>query len=44
MVGNNNFYDEKMGIIKFIRKQVETNVDNPKELEYVYHKSFQLFT
>jgi hypothetical protein len=33
--GNNNFHNEKMGIIKFFTEQLEQNVDNPKGTEYI---------
>jgi len=33
--GNNNFKNEKMGIIKFINEQLEQNVDSPKGIDYI---------
>jgi len=33
--GNNNFHNEKIGVIKFISEQLEQNVDNPKGIEYI---------
>ena len=34
-VGNNNFHNEKMGVMKFITEQLENNVDNAKGLGYI---------
>jgi hypothetical protein len=33
--GNNNTHKEKMGIINFIIKQLEKNIDNPKVIDYI---------
>ena len=33
--GNNNFHNEKMGIVNFITEQLENIVDKPKGTEYI---------
>ena len=33
--GNNNFHNEKMGIVIFFTEQLENTVDNPKGTEYI---------